>query len=66
MRIYYFHQKTTLGNPKWNITPFGEEKDMSVPDWHKAKANYKIFLSEAFADEVAGSMDQTPQILSQN
>jgi hypothetical protein len=27
---------------------------MSIPDWHKTKANYKIFLLEAFDNEVAG------------
>jgi hypothetical protein len=40
--------------PVLNVAPFGEEKDISIPNWHEAKANYKIFLSEAFDDEVAG------------
>jgi len=40
--------------PVLNITPFGKEKDMLVPDWHEAKANHKIFLLKAFDDEVAG------------
>jgi hypothetical protein len=40
--------------PVLSVAPFGEEKDMSIPDWHEAKANYRIFLLEAFDDEVAG------------
>ena len=40
--------------PILNVAPFGEEKDMSIPDWHEAKANYKTFLLEAFDDEAAG------------
>ena len=39
--------------PVLNVAPFGEEKDMLIPDWHEVKANYKTFLLEAFDDDVA-------------
>src|SRR5258705_74817 len=37
--------------PMLNIAPFSKEKDISIPDWHEVKANYKRFLFEAFDDE---------------
>jgi hypothetical protein len=37
--------------PILNVAPFREEKDMSIPDWHEAKSNYKTFLLEAFDEQ---------------
>src|ERR1700689_4212369 len=39
--------------PVLNVAPFGEEKDMLIPDWHEVKANYKSLFVDAFNDEVA-------------
>ena len=36
--------------PLPQVAPFGKEKDISIPDWPEAKANYKTFLSGAFDD----------------
>jgi hypothetical protein len=40
--------------PILNVGPSSGEKDMSIPDWHGAKANYKTFLLKALNDGVAG------------
>jgi hypothetical protein len=54
--IYILNEGNKI--PVLNVAPFSKEKDMSIPDWHEAKANYKIILLEAFDDEVASQWIQ--------
>jgi hypothetical protein len=36
-----------------NVATFGEEKDISITQWHEAHNNYDIWLHEAYDEEIA-------------
>jgi hypothetical protein len=47
-----------------NVTPFGEEKDLSIAQWHEAHNNYDAWLGEAYEDDIAAHWIQHHRFLT--